>query len=45
MENELEKVKDLLERCYDFLEDLPCYNENLKNDLDNYFWRESEEKE
>lgn len=45
MESELEKVKDLLERCYDFLESLPCYDEELKNVLDKYYWGESEEEE
>lgn len=44
MENELEEVRYLLERCYNFLERLPCYDSELKNELDNYFWRESEEE-
>lgn len=35
--------EDLLERCYEFLENLPCYDEELKRDLDNYFCGESEE--
>lgn len=43
---EIERIvdtKELLERCYGYLERLPCYDNELKKDLDSYFWGESEE--
>lgn len=48
MNSTLQKTIDcenLLERCYDYLESLPCYDEELKKDLDKYYWGESGEEE